>query len=74
MKTITNEDIREKLPRQAKNANKAVIEIEDNDDTSVEGVDVIQKPKQVRVTKTGRSLDQEKMLKERLITVITTAG
>ena len=41
MKTITNEDIREKLPRQAKNANKAVIEIEDNDDTSVEGVDVI---------------------------------
>ena len=64
MKTITNEDVREKLPRQAKNA-KAVIEIDD-DDTSVEKVEEGHKPKPVRVTKTGKSLDQEKMLKRKV--------
>ena len=60
MKAITNEEIREKLPRQAKNT-KSIVEIGDDDD-SIENIDTVQKLKGVRVTKTGKSLDQDKML------------
>ena len=62
MKAITNDEIREKLPRQAKNT-KAIVEIED--ENIVEHPDAGQKQKLVRVTKTGKSLDQNKMLRRK---------
>ena len=64
MKAITNEEIREKLPRQAKNT-KSIVEIGDDDD-SIENIDTVQKLKGVRVTKTGKSLDQDKMLRRKV--------
>ena len=45
MKSLINEESREKLPRQAKNA-KAIIEIDD-DDNQVEPIEALQKPKVV---------------------------
>ena len=63
MKTITNDEIREKLPRQAKNT-KAIVEIDDED--MVECIETVQKQKTVRVTKTGKILDQDKMLRRKV--------
>ena len=63
MKTLTNEDTRGKLHRQAKNA-KPIVEIDD--ESEVDSMEGSQKTRGVRITKTGKTLDQEKMMKRKV--------
>ena len=61
-KALTFEETREKLPRQVKNL-KNTIEVDDmSEDENVE-VEKYNQSKGPMVTVTGKSLDQQKMLK-----------